>query len=209
METSAIAAAGTTTAAKPRGAADALTGEDFFRLLVAQLSNQDPLEPTSNQELLAQLASIRDIELSSTLTDSLKSLTSQQRYVSAAGLIGQFVTGAPAEDNPSGLVPQGLVVGVRFASDGQAMLELDNGMELPLERIETVAAADRAAQTLVGKLVSGVDTSDPQESKALQGVVTAVRREDDGTMTLELDTGDILPLANVVSVAEANGAEVM
>ena len=40
-----------------------LGSQDFLKLLVAQLTNQDPLDPTSNQELFQQIASIREIEL--------------------------------------------------------------------------------------------------------------------------------------------------
>lgn len=92
-------------------AATAMDSQDFFKLLITQLTNQDPFEPTGNDELLRQISSIRDIELSTTLTDSLRSLTGQQRFTSASTLIGQFVTGVPG---PDGVVDSGLVIGIRF-----------------------------------------------------------------------------------------------
>ena len=46
---------------------------DFLRLLTTQLTLQDPLEPTSNEEMLAQMAQFSSLEAqtasSSTLTD--------------------------------------------------------------------------------------------------------------------------------------------
>ena len=140
METNGVttttASAAASSSAAPRGAG-ALGGDDFFQLLIAQLTNQDPLQPTTNQELLQQISSIREIELSSSLTRSLKSLTDQQRFGSASSLIGQFVTGRTAEGQPPA---SGTVVGVRFGPDGRAILSLDSGAELPLEQLETVVS---------------------------------------------------------------------
>ncbi|MHC4236564.1 MAG: flagellar hook capping FlgD N-terminal domain-containing protein [Planctomycetota bacterium] len=166
METPAISSVPTQGTNSASSAAEALSGEDFFALLIAQLSNQDPLEPTSSQELLQQISSIRDIELSTALTDSLKTLTDQQRYASAAGLIGNYVTGQPDPDDPTGLRPEGVVVGVRFSSQGRALLQLDNGVELALERIDTVSAPESAATALIGKLVTGVETTDSNAPRA-------------------------------------------
>ena len=112
METTAIPAVQSPSAASTSRTADALGADDFLKLLITQLSNQNPLEPTSSEELLQQIASIRDIELSTTLTESLKSLTEQQRYGSAAGLIGNYVVGRADSTNPTAAVPEGVVVGV-------------------------------------------------------------------------------------------------
>ncbi|MCP4248218.1 MAG: hypothetical protein GY778_14325 [bacterium] len=204
MESTPIAPTTTATVANAPTGAEALTGEDFFKLLIAQLSNQDPLEPTSNQELLQQLSSIRDIELSSTLTESLKSLTAQQRYASAAGLIGHYVTGRPDEDDPTALQPEGVVAGVQFTADGTALLQLDNGLELPLDRLETVVAQEAGTTMLVGRMVTGVDRSDPQAPRVVEGIVTGIRTEADGSVMLELDTGETLPLKDMLSAADAN-----
>jgi flagellar basal-body rod modification protein FlgD len=104
-------AAPSASAAKSNGMAD-LGSQDFLKLMLTELTNQDPLEPTDNEALLRQISSIRDIELSTSLTDSIRQLTGQQQIGSSSSLIGQFVTGLPGED---GIVSSGLVVGVRFA----------------------------------------------------------------------------------------------
>ena len=43
-------------------AAASLGSEDFLRLMTAQLANQDPLEPQSNEQMLAQLAQFSSLE---------------------------------------------------------------------------------------------------------------------------------------------------
>ncbi|MEM1051690.1 MAG: flagellar hook capping FlgD N-terminal domain-containing protein [Pseudomonadota bacterium] len=43
-------------------AAAQLGSADFLRLMTAQLANQDPLEPQSNEQMLAQLAQFSSLE---------------------------------------------------------------------------------------------------------------------------------------------------
>lgn len=43
-------------------AAAALDSADFLRLMTAQLANQDPLEPQSNEQMVAQLAQFSSLE---------------------------------------------------------------------------------------------------------------------------------------------------
>ena len=175
-----------------------LDSQDFFKLLITQLTNQDPFEPTGNDELLRQISSIRDIELSTTLTDSLQSLTGQQRFTSASMLIGQFVTGVPGQD---GVADSGLVIGIRFGDAGQPMLQLANGIEMPLEQVSTIQSPVTAAKTLVGRNVVGIDQRDPKDPDIVDGLVTGVAVDESGETTLELDTGEDVRLRDLVDVS--------
>lgn len=47
---------------RPESAAASLDSTDFLRLMTAQLANQNPLEPQSNEQMLAQLAQFSDLE---------------------------------------------------------------------------------------------------------------------------------------------------
>lgn len=175
----------------------ALGSEDFFRLLITQLTNQDPLEPTGNEELLRQISSIREIELSTALTRSLEQLSGQQRISSASGLIGQFVT---ALGNDGASVVQGMVRGVRFDAAGQTLLQLADGTELPLERVQTIAPPLVVAEALRGQTVVGVDGRSGGSGEVVEGVVSGVRIDERGDVVLELDTGEALRLQDVVEV---------
>lgn len=175
-----------------------MSSDDFLKLLVTQLTNQDPLEPTGNEELLRQISSIREIELSTTLTDSLRSLTGQQRFASASTLIGQHVTSDP---QAGGAVHQGVVVGIRFDSSGQPTVVLSNGVEMPLEGIGTIQSPMQVAESLIGQAIVGIDRRDPSEPKSVEGVVTAVRIDEQGEAILELDTGQDLRFRDFVALA--------
>jgi len=194
----------TTLSASGAGASSAtsmadLTSQDFLKLLVTQLTYQDPMEPMGNEELLRQISSIRDIELSTTLSNSLRNLTGQQHFSSASGLIGQHVTTVPDE---VGATVSGVVVGVRFTGSGDAVLVLSNGVEAPLQQVAAIQSPVRAAEALVGQNVIGLDRQDPANPRAVEGVVMGVRVDEQGEPILELDTGDALRMRDLVGAAQ-------
>ncbi len=188
--------------AKANGMA-ALGSQDFLKLMLTELTNQDPLKPTDNEALLRQISSIRDIELSTSMSDSIRQLTGQQQIGASSALVGQFVTGAPGED---GSVTSGLVVGVRFA-DGHPKLLLSNGAELPVEQIASVEPAQQAAERLVGSTVLGMDRRNASKPELVQGMVSGVSQTSNGEVFVELDSGANLRLRDVISVLSGDGEQ--
>lgn len=187
-------------AAPSKNSFSALDSEDFFGLLITQLTNQDPFEPTGNEELFNQIASIRDIELSTALTESLETLTGQQRFGAASSLIGRFVTGASGSD---GMPHSGIVTGVRFDAKGEAVLQLGDGTEMALADVTTIEAAESAAESLIGTTVFGVDTRDPSDVRAVEGIVTSARTDERGETVVELDTGEDIRFRDVLGTVPA------
>ncbi len=177
--------------AQPTGSEfSSLGSQEFFELIITDLLNQDPLNPADNQKLLEQISLIRDIEMKSQLTTELRSLIQQQRFGSAAGLLGQFVEG-----NEAAAFAKGVVAGVRFDQNGSPILMLDTGLELPLKNLLTVTSLQRLAEGLVGQMITALIIEDGQPVE-VQGVVTEVKTES-GSVLLELDTGQQVPLASV------------
>lgn len=85
-----------------------LSREQFMNILVAELTNQDPLEPLKNQEFLSQIVQLQNLEAVSALTDGITAMRQAQEIVSASALIGKVVRGI-SED---GVFAQGLVESV-------------------------------------------------------------------------------------------------
>ena len=108
--------------------------EDFIKMMITQLQNQDPLEPAKNQELLAQMSQIGQLQSSTALQESLQGMVLQNQIGSASALIGKTVQGLDAADDPV----TGLVNSVKVGSDGVS-LELDNGKTLLLSRVTQIA----------------------------------------------------------------------
>ncbi len=86
---------GTQGAQNPTGA-DAFQDMDmqsFIKLLVAELSNQDPMNPMENSEILQQISQMREIASNDLLTKSLEAIKMGQNVATASALIGQTIDG--------------------------------------------------------------------------------------------------------------------
>ena len=69
----------------------------FLTLLVAQLRNQDPTEPTDNAELMAQLASFSAVEQQIQTNDKLNTLIQASQLSQASSIIGNTITSADGQ----------------------------------------------------------------------------------------------------------------
>lgn len=95
-----------------------LDKDAFLQLLVTQLKNQDPLNPSDPQQMAAQLAQFSTVEQ---LTQVNKTLQAQSTANAAATTASQTVFG-------SSLIGQNVVAtgsGVAVAGDGTAMLTFE------------------------------------------------------------------------------------
>ena len=64
----------------------------FLQLMIAELQNQDPLNPLDNKDMLAQISQIREVGATDKLTQTLESVLLGQNIASATNLIGAEVT---------------------------------------------------------------------------------------------------------------------
>ncbi|MFN0196993.1 MAG: flagellar hook assembly protein FlgD [Planctomycetaceae bacterium] len=111
-----------------------MTSQDFMKLLIAQLRNQDPLQPTDNEQLLNQITSMRELQSNLELESTLKSITTNQQFASAASLLGQTITGTTSSKEPvTGVVSQ------IFLKDNSVILGVDD-KEVPLANVSTIKA---------------------------------------------------------------------
>ncbi|MBN2563514.1 MAG: hypothetical protein JXQ75_21555 [Phycisphaerae bacterium] len=153
MDTSAVGSSPVVTTQEPtsRGFND-LASEDFLALLIAELQSQDPMDPTDNKEIVAQMANMRQMEQSETLNETLKALASEQRFGATAALIGHYVAGTVTDDAGQGYELQGVVIGVRYQHDGQAILELHDGRSLPADKVEQVTLLENLPPEILEQL---------------------------------------------------------
>ena len=118
-------------------------GKDaFLELLVTQMKNQDPMNPQSNEDFIAQLASFSTLEqmeqmnqnlLGMALLDDSNALLSQLTEGSA--LIGKNVTWT---DPSTGAQQSGAVDSIKI-DNGLSFLKI-NGVEVPLFFVSEVTS---------------------------------------------------------------------
>jgi flagellar basal-body rod modification protein FlgD len=85
---------GTNTGASMTAATKSMGKDDFLKLLLAQLQNQDPTAPTDNTQFVAQLAQFSSLEQAEQTNSTLESLLLAQasaNQTSAASFIGKSV----------------------------------------------------------------------------------------------------------------------
>lgn len=82
--TSDVSSAVTTYTSTATGS-NTLGQEDFLQLLVAQLENQDPLDPQSNTEFIAQLATFSSLEQQTLSNDKLDSVITATENLERTG----------------------------------------------------------------------------------------------------------------------------
>ncbi len=94
--TSSVSTYNTTSAKTSSTNSDAfseLGTEDFLELIIAELQNQDPMNPTDTTDMLNQFNQIREIASNDKLTDTLEGVLLGQNMATAGSLIGKLVEG--------------------------------------------------------------------------------------------------------------------
>jgi len=74
--------------------------DQFLGLMITELQNQDPLNPMDNAQMLAQIATIREIGSTNQLTETLGSFAVGQELAMASNLIGKKVNGLDSNAKP-------------------------------------------------------------------------------------------------------------
>lgn len=69
----------------------AVNQQDFLKILVTQLSFQDPLKPIDNQAFIAQIAQFTALEQTRQVNDGIDTLLSIQSATQSIGLLGKTV----------------------------------------------------------------------------------------------------------------------
>ena len=96
---------------------DNLGENDFLKLMMDQLQNQDPLNPSDPTQYMAELANFSSLEQQTQIAQSTASAATQQASTSALGLLGHTVSYKDA----GGVTQTGTVSKVDFTSSGPAL----------------------------------------------------------------------------------------
>lgn len=134
----------TTTATTSTQRADQMGKDTFLKLLVAQMRFQDPSNPTSSSEFMAQTATFTQVEKLEEIAKQNAELLTLQRSLSAGALVGKHVA-YTADD---GTTVTGAVSSV-IVTGGNEPRAVVGDKAVPLGRITeiTVPEVDTPATT--------------------------------------------------------------
>ena len=104
----------------------------FLQLLVAQMRNQDPANPTDSSEFLAQTAQFTALEKMQQVADQTSQLVALQVAFGASSMVGRTVSYA----GPDGAMLSGVVSSVRFEASGPVLQV--NGEDVHFAEVQSV-----------------------------------------------------------------------
>ena len=91
--------------------------DDFLQLMMLQLKNQDPLNPSDPTQYLSELANFSTLEQETNIAASSQQSATSQSTAAALGLLGHTVSYTDA----SGATQSGAVTKIDFTSSGPTL----------------------------------------------------------------------------------------
>lgn len=182
--------------------------DDFLRLLVTQMQNQDPLEPMENTEQMAQFAQLQQLDNQQAMTEAMVSMRKEYAVQGATSMIGKQIT----TTDDSGANTTGIVLKVQYedaedGTTGDVTLLLDTGKTAKyseVTKVEDVVTPPsiQEASALMGKYVVGAGS----DGKAYEGIVKNVTTQGN-IIYVETYEGDTVPVDGIAQVRELTSSE--
>ncbi|MCG7376927.1 flagellar hook assembly protein FlgD [Paenibacillus sp. ACRSA] len=103
--------------------------DQFLKILITQLQNQDPMQPMEDKEFIAQMAQFSSVEQLVNISSQLKTLN--QSLGAVSGMIGREISWLSSNKADNGTLRQGIVDsivvrdGVHYAKVGNDEIKLD------------------------------------------------------------------------------------
>ncbi|MDQ0214297.1 flagellar basal-body rod modification protein FlgD [Oikeobacillus pervagus] len=193
---------------KPGG--DILGKDDFLKLLMAQLQNQDPMNPMQDKDFIAQMATFSSLEQMTNLAtsfDKFVQLEQQSQLVTYNSFVGKEVTWHKLEtsedsnEEPKVIEGKGIVKSVKF-KENTVQFILEDGTVLQPANISQVnhqpsgnALVD--ASHLIGQKVSWM-----KEEKEISDIVQSVSMKD-GVIWLLMKTGEKINADHLIKIEKS------
>jgi flagellar basal-body rod modification protein FlgD len=124
-----------TTTATSAAPASNLGLQDFMKILLTQLTYQDPLKPMDNQEFIAQVAQFTSLEQMQQVNSKVEQLVANQAALQSIGLVGRTV-----DVTINGAVTTGTVSALSLTGDSPTLTITSGGATLPGISLSQIAA---------------------------------------------------------------------
>lgn len=95
-----------------------ISRSEFLKILVSELTNQDPFKPIDNADFAGQMAQIQSLQASSELTSGFQTLARRQDVTSASAMIGRQISGVSS----TGMSVVGNVDSVKIDAGGVSVM---------------------------------------------------------------------------------------
>lgn len=134
-----VSSAGSTAAQNQPHDLKDLDINQFLKLMITELTNQDPLNPMDNTQLVQQIGEIRQISATTQLSETLSAVQAGQSLTTASSLIGKQVTALTADQqNIKGVVDKVTVEVDPKNADNQTYNVHIGDKSIPLKNVREV-----------------------------------------------------------------------
>lgn len=113
-----------------RTASQQLGKDDFLKLLITQLTNQDPTSPMEDTQFISQMAQFSSLEQMTNMNESFNKMASIINSSQAAATLGKSV-----EIDIGDSTAKGMVEATSFGANPQVMV---NGMYYDMAKIKAI-----------------------------------------------------------------------
>lgn len=151
-----------------------LTGNDFMKLLVLQLQNQNPLEPMNSADMMGQISSLTSTRLS----ESLDSFAKMQNSALGQGMLGREVTIQTTDNMGCMQEISGLVSAIQDLGQATCKIEV-NGKYYKPTSVVRIANESANMQKMDANLLGKSVVLNVEGSK-IAGEVTAISASKEG-----------------------------
>lgn len=186
---------------------DALGKDDFLKILMTQLQNQDPLNPMQDKDFIAQMATFTSLEQITNIGTTINNLVKaqeQNQLISYNQFVGKEVNWQQTEtasDGSVSVVAQGTgkVVSLSF-ENSTATFVLEDGTKLTRDNILGVGEAVQETQMLqASQLIGKQITYTNSTNETIQSKVISVSFKD-GKTVYQLENNDTTTGSNITKI---------
>ena len=208
----------TSTTSKATGVQSGMGQEAFLKMFMAQMTNQNPLDPMDNTEFTAQLAQFSSLEQLTAMNEKLDGISSLQKSfqeVQVANYLGKEilasgnqmpVTAGQAGSTYFNLASDANVRIIVTNEDGQSVQDVDLGRLAAGEQEWTWNGQTSYGQTAPDGIytinIIATDTNGDTvklNSQNVSGIVTGFQWDADGNLQL-LGSGSAISLSDIIAV---------
>ena len=180
-----------------------LSIESYFKLLSAQLANQDMTSPMDNSEMMAQMTQMAMVQSLGTMTTNMKQEMALTKTSYLAGLIGKEVSAkvpeAEQKANPDAPKEKsGVIASVNLTGDEPSFRLEGDVTDYPLESLLMVRQAGAASETST----TGSAVTAPGASTTAAGATSSTSGTA-GTSVATAGSATAAPAASTVGASAA------
>ncbi len=164
--------------------------DDFLKLLITQVQNQDPMNPSSDTDFIAQMAQFSALEQMQNLNQSFS-------YTTGFAMMGKYISAEITDEAGDVKFVSGMVESVRVMNGKVYAVVGDD--DVPIDKVTYVSDTNIGSggsvteySNIIGLLAKANIFSSTGKATSIEGIISSVTKEKDGVYT-RLDEVEIKP----------------